>query len=141
MYLLIVTLHCHFLAATSKMQLKHAGHLPSPYATPSQLYILYITCCTYEQNSSHYGKTNLLSLRRERKQGKVKRAFWFFFFLIHFRPTTDRSKKTDVCNTLDLRHMLLCIPNGKNLGFKGHFNPSLCPEIAALGAVVLLLLL
>lgn len=81
MYVLIVTLHCHFLAGTSKMQLKHAGHLPNPYATPKSAvhavhYMLYITCCTYEQNNSHYGKTKLLSprreeKRRERKQDKV----------------------------------------------------------------------
>lgn len=71
MYLLIVTLHCHLLAATSKMQLKHAGHLPNPYTTPSQLCILYIICCTYEQNYSHYGKTKLLSPRRERKHSEV----------------------------------------------------------------------
>lgn len=81
------------------MQLKHAGHLPSPYATPSQPYILYITCCTYEQNDSHYGKTNLPSLRRERNQGEVKKIFGVFF-PIHFRPTTERSKKIDVYNTL-----------------------------------------
>lgn len=72
MYVLIVTLHCHFLAATSKMQLKHAGHLPKPYATPSKQCMLNITCCTYEQNYSHYGKTKLLSPTGEERDNTVR---------------------------------------------------------------------
>lgn len=62
------------------MQLKHAGHLPNPYATPSQLGILYITCCTYEQNYSHYGKRKLLSPRIQRKHKQGLRGGFIFFF-------------------------------------------------------------
>lgn len=112
MYLFIVTLHCHFLAATSKMQLKHAGHLPSPYATPSQLYVLYITCCTYEQNDSHYERQICLASEERENRVKFKRVFWGFF---SNTLQTNRSQKKlmSVTHCQDLRQTLLRIPNRK----------------------------
>lgn len=71
MYVLAVTSHCHFLAATSKTQLKHAGHLPNPYATPSQQCMLYITCCTL--HAEHMSKITLTAERQSYLAPEEKR--------------------------------------------------------------------